>query len=939
LRSIGGESPEGFEELARALDGIEDEASLTTLISERPDLFGAEMIAELDDLVAIPGLGVAIAPFLRLLEDAQADPGKAWRRFHAAMDVRAAELAQLSSIFVRGRELADEGNYDEAMELAEAALDEAYDKGHLPWAAEFHMLIAICLRQRGGNVRTELDEAIRHMTRGAEGAAHPYMRAEREMNLAALYGVRRNGDPKQNGEAALAILADALARLDDDAPAGLRVMVLNNLMRGFQTREEDNRLTNLRRSLGYGEEARRLASFSDDPATWAMVRVNLGETTKLLAQLGAALTDDAEAYFRQVAELDRQDELGTLIGVANAAIGEMHLRAARKSAEESGRIGLGVGEAAPPIASERVELDAARRHLELACGLIDPRQEGWHLGAALNHLAEVYLLLVDEEKLELETNRRAVELQTAIAAPGLLLDSASGLGFRHANRGEWAEAAEAFRTALEAGQTNVHARLENAGRRREMGRVGNIARWAALALAKTGELEAAVLTLENGRTQDIRRRLGAGVDEQTLAALPEEARKDWESAITKLSGTRPGVAADAAARELQEVIASIRQVAGFENFDTGSSFAQIAEAAEPGCPLLYANPTPWGTVLLSVSCNAGGWDVGVRFADQLSGEDLQIDLMLRDPEDPVPRLSYFALAAGTDAPPAEERGAVEHAIHLLDPYGKAIAEHLDDLGARAGTLVACGPISLAPLHAAGLEPDGARACLLDHYSVRSAPSATLQGICIARANRTETEHEPTLLALGNPDLEDPELDLAGSQTEVRDLAARFPPQQKYVALRAAGGAEYFADHVEGATYIHLACHASGGLFGYEEAKLHLAGRPVSGEELETMPLSARLTVVSACQTALFDMANLPAEAASIGTAMLIAGSAAVIATQWPVDDVATALLMSRFYEELFDRGASPADALRRSQAWLRDSEPSGRFAHPLFWAPFVLAGA
>ncbi len=35
---------------------------------------------------------------------------------------------------------------------------------------------------------------------GARGTPNPYLKAERELNLAALYGTRRNGDPNQNLE-------------------------------------------------------------------------------------------------------------------------------------------------------------------------------------------------------------------------------------------------------------------------------------------------------------------------------------------------------------------------------------------------------------------------------------------------------------------------------------------------------------------------------------------------------------------------------------------------------------------------------------------------------------------------------------------------------------------------------------------------------------------
>jgi CHAT domain-containing protein len=281
--------------------------------------------------------------------------------------------------------------------------------------------------------------------------------------------------------------------------------------------------------------------------------------------------------------------------------------------------------------------------------------------------------------------------------------------------------------------------------------------------------------------------------------------------------------------------------------------------------------------------------------------------------------------------------AVDHALSLLGSYAESIAEHLSSIGALGVTLVSSGPIAEAPLHAATWI-DGRKAiCLLDRFEVRRAPSATLLAVCQSRLPAAE-EREPSLLALGNPDLNDPRLDLSGAQQEVAELAERFPVKQRKVALRDEARADFFIGNVQGKTHIHLACHASSGLFGYEEAVLHLSDRTLSGAELETLPISSRLTVFSACQTAHHDMSNLPDEASSMSTALLLAGSSAVVATQWPVDDEATTLLMSRFYGELLDAKAGAAEALRRAQLWLRDAEPSGRFAHPLYWAPFVFVG-
>ncbi len=56
---------------------------------------------------------------------------------------------------------------------------------------------------------------------------------------------------------------------------------------------------------------------------------------------------------------------------------------------------------------------------------------------------------------------------------------------------------------------------------------------------------------------------------------------------------------------------------------------------------------------------------------------------------------------------------------------------------------------------------------------------------------------------------------------------------------------------------------------------------------------------------------------------------------WPVEDLATAALMTRFYTGLWIDGLPPAAALRQAQLWVRRQR---RWRDPYFWAGFVLEG-
>jgi CHAT domain-containing protein len=87
----------------------------------------------------------------------------------------------------------------------------------------------------------------------------------------------------------------------------------------------------------------------------------------------------------------------------------------------------------------------------------------------------------------------------------------------------------------------------------------------------------------------------------------------------------------------------------------------------------------------------------------------------------------------------------------------------------------------------------------------------------------------------------------------------------------------------------------------------------------------QLVVLSACQTAVTDVQELPNEAIGLFSGFLHTGVPAVIGTLWSVDEVSTALLMTRFYdlylhgdpqEELLPH--QPLTALRLAQRWLRN---------------------
>jgi tetratricopeptide (TPR) repeat protein len=156
------------------------------------------------------------------------------------------------------------------------------------------------------------------------------------------------------------------------------------------------------------------------------------------------------------------------------------------------------------------------------------------------------------------------------------------------------------------------------------------------------------------------------------------------------------------------------------------------------------------------------------------------------------------------------------------------------------------------------------------------------------------------------------------------------------------------------------------------------GRLEAREVLEQWHLNADLVTLSACQTALGKYERGEGFV-GFAQALILVGSRSVCLSLWKVDDTATALLMHRFYANLLgkrDRLKGPmgkAASLREAKAWLRElsrdealrvaaavsqgvergkghkrlpllpeapaaAKEDKPYAHPYYWAAFVLIG-
>lgn len=143
--------------------------------------------------------------------------------------------------------------------------------------------------------------------------------------------------------------------------------------------------------------------------------------------------------------------------------------------------------------------------------------------------------------------------------------------------------------------------------------------------------------------------------------------------------------------------------------------------------------------------------------------------------------------------------------------------------------------------------------------------------------------------------------------------------------------------------VHFATH---GFIDYQHPELSglvlslvdEKGNPQDGflrmHDIYNLKLRVDLVVLSACNTGLGK--EVRGEGLiGLTRGFMYAGARGVVASLWKVDDDATAELMKHFYAGMFQKGLTPAAALRDAQLALRSQK---RWESPYYWAAFVIQG-
>jgi len=212
------------------------------------------------------------------------------------------------------------------------------------------------------------------------------------------------------------------------------------------------------------------------------------------------------------------------------------------------------------------------------------------------------------------------------------------------------------------------------------------------------------------------------------------------------------------------------------------------------------------------------------------------------------------------------------------------------------------------------------------FAISYAPSATV----LANLENKSNLKSGRLLAVADPSIHE-------AIDAVNAIGRLYPGRSKVVAQEATSRADV-KTWVSNYDMVHLSVHGSFNrsdpLLSYLQFKKSAAdnGR-LTAAEIFGLPLQKNtLVVLSACETGRVEATHAN-EVLGMVRSLLYAGASRLVLSSWEVNAGSTRLWMETFYQK--GQSSQPAEAARLALIAVK-SRPE--YAHPFFWAPFVMTG-
>lgn len=779
-----------------------------------------------------------------------------------------------------------------------------------------------------GSVQTSLAKAYWHRIKGtradnlelaiaaAEGALGVFARekepgdwAGAQQALGAAYWGRIKGSRADNIEKALGAYEQSLLVLTEARHPKAWAGSHDNIGMAYAERARGNRAENIQKAAAAFEQASRVFTRDQHPSEWAQLKMNF-----------ANLLLDPEAG-------SPEDRLERAIANYDAAL-SVYTR--ERYPERFARVMLNLAIAYNHrVRGQRAEnLEKAIIACQHALTFYTRSSEPLKWSTVHANLASALRQRVAGDRgrnLELAAAsvKEALSVQTLAAFPQLHMRSVQQAGVIEAARRNWPTAMRYYEQAIDASNVLIGQGLDTTTTRFVVQEGGYLYSRAAYAAAMLGDAARAADLLDMGKARLLK--ISLGLDTLSLTATErgelDRLRRDvaeLENGLETLQGEGRVAAVAKLETARGKTLTIVRTALGRGGADPASASASTNAGQLLGRFDAIAMPviSDDGALLLLASRTRPGFRAlpipGVTTATILSV------LKSADPARPgwLDAYAIHSLPESQQAARFKEWEAAVAALPttLRSVVASTLARGLSEDGIGEGASVLWVPHSGLGLLPLGLaNADAAGGSVIDRYILTVAPS--IAAAEVARLRLSRSIGVASLAAVVNPTG-----DLHFSEPEGAVAASYFALGSAEVLGTKTATPASVAERLPRATHWHFATHGRFLPRQPRQSTLSLAaGATLTlGALVDRTDLGApRLVVLSACETGLIELGEAPEEFTGMPSAFLQAGAAGVVASLWPVDDVSTALLMTRFYDRHLGAGLAPAAALRDAQLWLR----------------------
>ncbi len=824
--------------------------------------------------------------------------------------------ADFSTLFTRWQQTQD---VEQRISLGEALLAKATTLSPWPLAAdraqavaELRFGIASAYVNRPTGVRADnVETAIANFEAALPAwtfETDPQNWATLRNNLGIAYWARIRGERADNQERAIAHFQSALRVFTRENAPQEWARLQNNLAVVYQSRIYGTATDNLEASITHTEAALDIFTKEAAPMFWAMAQNNLGASYRNRVRGDrAANHDKAIAHITNALSVFSREQLPREWASAHYNLATAYLaRAGGDPAENQ---------------------EKAITHLDSAFEVFTRTAYPMEWARAQNALANTYAdrvrgLPAVNREVAIAAYEAALTVFTRDAFPREHMSTGRALGHTLLQSAEWIEAGAAYRSAREAflllfgqgfDETEAGALIADAGPLFAEAAFGAIERGdAETAIALADESRARLLAVSL-RLQSLelsaenRARLDAlrAAIRAAQAAAEAASAADRNTAIEHLSALR---------RELLALVTA----SGASDDRSTAALAEAHRIAAAGGAVAIPIVTSLGGRLIII----GGTDPKASVIDLPELTPARLSTLLAGPDGVVGGGWIGAYFANYFEGEEKEKRWPQwmSAIQDLGPeLWRLFASDLDAAlkaqGIKPGAQLVWVPSGWLGVLPVGLAQDPiSQRRLGDDYEITVTPS--LAALAAVR-NRATVTNPATLTAVINPTG-----DLPGSELEGAFIATHFPEASRALLVGEAAKLDAVLEALKGRSHWHFASH---GTFTWSDVRqsaliMHDFARLSVGRLLEADGLGhPRLVVLSACETGLSEITRNPDEFVGLPGTFMALGAAGVLGTLWPVSDMATSLLIARFYELHIDKGLRPAAALHAAQAWLRQA--------------------